>query len=77
VSVGFAIGLCVKVSRQKHYVRFARYLIIDPAESPFYLMQPEVIIRDGVMQVGVKYTDCAPVTQPQNYLLHIPVGAQM
>lgn len=60
--VGFTFGFGIKITHQHYYVIWG-HDIVDPVYGPRYLMHPDLIIRDRMMQVGVYDMHASAVKQ--------------
>ena len=61
--VGLALGRGIEVSHKQHNVLWRLHFVINPTDGSLYLVQPNLIIRDRVMQVGIADMKASPILE--------------
>jgi len=61
--VGVALGRSIKVSHKQHNILWRLQFFINPADGSLDLVQPNLIVRDRVMQVSIADMEASPILE--------------
>ena len=75
--VSLALGCRIEVSHEEHNVLWRLDLVIYPVDGSLNLMQPNLIVRDRVVQMRVAHMESSAVLEDELQPLNVPIGAQV